>query len=181
MPLPLKDAQYDTDRQKETEKVRVDDIMPCEETKELPNGREIKFPYKIKIVDQNGNVVFEERTTPTLKPRDWNKKFYLNSSGFVGYSRDNSLLALAAIKQKTTGEVLPAQGNLNDTFIGFEFEAAVIRTEGGNTFIDWVDTFRVNKVRVPNDSELKMTGTAKENAAVEKEFGGEDPLADLPF
>lgn len=144
---------------REPEKVSVLDINECNESEDKGDFT-IEYPYKIELADSNGKTIVNERTQRSMRAKDWNKKFYFNDKGFPVFTRDHMLLAICEIKKAITKKDLPKELDLN-SFIGFEFDAVVVRMDKGNTFIDWVATFQANGIEVP-ESENEKRGETKD-------------------
>lgn len=139
----------------ETQKVKV---YMVQKTEDVPGaiteskGRpDIKYPYYIKIINEDGELVSEDSSTGSTYAMDWNKKFYLrNVDGkqYVGYYRHAVVLALYTLMEAM--ELAPVD-NLQD-LVGFEFDAVIRGTKPG--FISWVETFKANDVPVPSITDL---------------------------
>lgn len=158
----------------ETEKVKIEGVFESIKTKQI-GDREILLPYRIRIVDNKGKIVSEDETLPTLYAKDWSKKFYLNKKGYIAFTRDHNLLAIVEILRAKKNDIIvkaaiDSKFNIND-LEGVEFEAVVSEYEE-NRFIDWIGTFRVNGVEVP-DLKTKTEDKVEPETTV-------DPN-DLPF
>lgn len=139
-------------------------------------GYTFTFPIRISIIDQNKVRVANERSSLTLRPRDWGRKFYLNGKGFVSFTRNENLMAifkLYSIDHEDQG------GKFNVYELeGFKFEA-VVNYDFDEPFIDWVRTFKHNGVEVPD----LAPAVQEEVATVEQTKGAVKTIEpdDLPF
>lgn len=152
----------------------------------------VEYPFKIEISKAKkdkkmGEVVVESRrTTKTLTAKSWNKKFYVKNDN-VAFTWDHSLLALVTIMLKK-GDLEAKQlekFNVND-LIDYEFDGVVregISQSTGNNymFIDWVTTFEVNGVRVPNVDELGGSRKVVEEVKKEEVKTNKVDPNDLPW
>lgn len=126
--------------------------MVAEEIKTKKDGTEMKFeyPYRIRIEDQEGNIVSEDSSSKARYAKDWSRKFYIRTDPegreFLGFTRHAVLLALCTISEKL-GKELPKDDR---KWIGFEFEA-ILAGNDKVKFIDWVRTFQYYGINVPTE------------------------------
>lgn len=159
----------------ETQKVKIEDVFESTDVDKITvNGedREIPKPFRIRIVDSKGEVLFDDSTRSTLNTPNWDKKFYENKSGYLTFTRGHTLLAIIQILRALNHPIakkLDSDGELNiNALKGVEFEAA-IGTGEGSKFINWVQTFKANGVPTPEETkkEEKKEPTVDNSAMVE--------------
>ncbi len=142
----------------------------------------ISRPLKVKIIDEDKEVVFNDFTTKTAYTENWARKFYINKSNYVGYTQDDVLLALIkifattkdgknAVKQIDEGDF-----DVKENIEGMKFEA-ILREYNGDKFIDWVATFNHNKVEVPSKDEI-MASRGKSKVKDEEDEDEDDDFDD---
>jgi hypothetical protein len=117
-----------------------------------PSLDKAELSYEFEFTDADGSK-WSEKTMKTLQAKDWNKRFYLNSSNYVTYTRYQVLNALTEIfKVKADKDIvdgLAARSLDIDLFIGKKFNAVLLKNQQDETYCDWVETFRANGVAVP--------------------------------
>lgn len=162
MPIPKKESKIKYGNSFETQRVEIEDINPCDETHKMPNGGEISFPYRIRIVDSEGDIISDNRTTKQTFVEDWKNgsHFYTNPKGYMTFSRDRDLLAIVTILKKKNYKALRDveagdEFDIND-LIGAKFDAVLADVETGR-FIDWTRTFMANDIEVPRSERVAAT------------------------
>lgn len=156
---PLKNDTIEIKNNSDLVEAKVSDISDCEETKSLPSGIEIAYPYMITLEENGevGQILSIDKSVATLRAKDWNKKFYVTKNGYVNFTRDHNLLAIVTILQQMGELELPEQGSFKvSSLIGKVFPV-VVKTYGETKFIDWVQTFIDLGVPVPTIEELQGT------------------------
>lgn len=163
----------------ETVMVKVSQITEIPETdpeySEERGEYTFTYPLRISIVDQNKVRVANDRSSATLRPRNWERKFYVNNKGYTAFTRNENLAATFAIYAKVNGDE-GGKFNVYD-LEGFKF-MAVVNYDFDEPFIDWVRTFEANGVEVP-----RLSRPETQEAQVESDKGAVkvvDP-DDLPF
>ena len=163
----------------ETEQVKVVDVFESDKKKEFTkkNGEkgEILLPYRIRIEDSKGEIVSEEESTAALYTNKWLKKFYKGKTDYWNYTRNETLIAILEIlraKKHNLIDEIKEKGELNINHLrGVTFDAVLSKYEN-RKFINWVQTFFVNGVQVPEQED--------NTPQVEKALAEHDPY-DLPF
>lgn len=177
----------------ETEKVKIEGVFPSnEEPQEFTRGDGSTFtverPYRIRIVDMQGNIVSEDVSTKTVSTPKWDKKFYQKDE-YWNYTRGEVLLAVMQVLRQMNRKIAKecdeeGEFNIND-LEGVEFDAVVGQGDGSNRWINWVLTFVHHGVWTPERTkspEVKAE-QAKEEASdsvdntktVEAMFGKGEP------
>lgn len=138
----------------EAEIVRIDDVFDSPESITLPSGDKIEKPYRIRILDSKGEIVSDISTKKNLSAKNWEKKFYTNKSGYIAYTKDETLLAvikvLTAMKHPLIKK-LNEEGefNIND-LKNVTFEAVLTGgSEAKFRWVNWVETFKHHNISVP--------------------------------
>jgi hypothetical protein len=173
--MPVKNGKVSLG--KETQTVKLLDIFDSTDEKEGVNNQtgkkwKIKFPYRLRIINRNKDIVCDNSSQARLRVQNWNSLFY-EKDGFVKFSMDSELLAVYTIytKENNITETV-GSFDIND-MIGFKFEAVVVEWKDGG-FIDWIGTFQANGIRVPTAEELGGVTTSKQD----EEFDAADDNAD---
>lgn len=146
----------------------------------------LKFAIEFKIKTEDKTVSITEETLPTMTAKDWNSRFYRKEyEGSDGnmytnllYSRYQTLNALIKIFQaKGNGDVLEGmeRGEFDiDKLVKQLFDVVVILTDQ-HQFIDWVETFKLNGVEVPElfEEKKEKPEAQKDNTKIVEEALGE--------
>lgn len=167
----------------ETTKCTVLDVYltPSKEAVEEKGDMKFEYPFTLKIEDANGNIVSEEKSSPTMKAKNWNKKFYVTKPDgegrqFVNFTRYHVILALNMLMLKEGKEQVE---DVNG-FIGYQFDAVLMGKN--NPFVNWVLTFEAHGINVPSLEDFNINTAASTNQVSEpvKKSNVIDP-DDLPF
>lgn len=134
-------------------KITLKEIKDCKLTKSIGNGKEIELPYTF-IFTEGSEIIDTQNTTKTLSTNKWSKKFYSNKEGYTNFTKDHALLAITKILERIDPEkykscFIDGKFDINK-LEGLEFNAVVSESKDGVKFINWVGTFKVNNVDVPN-------------------------------
>lgn len=159
-------------------------LTPSKDAVEDRSGYKFEYPFTLKIEDVNGNVVSEEKSSPVMNAKNWNKKFYLTKPDmegrqYINFTRYHAILALNMLMLKEGRDQVE---DVND-FIGYEFDAVLMGKD--NPFINWTLTFESYGIDVPSIESLggvNTDSTVQGSVPVEKPKKSNviDPN-DLPF
>lgn len=169
-----------SEKQDKTTTVKLEKITDIDEVKQA-GAYEIKLSYQFDFVSADKET-WSEKTTSYLTAKDWNKRFYVNKSGYTNYTRDQTLNALVQIFTKL-GDKDVVDGMTNksldiDLLIGKKFEAVLLVNSENQVYCDWVATFKANGVEVPNLEPKVVDNTNIVNSTLGGEVVNTD---DLPF
>lgn len=163
----------------EVTKVKIEDVFDCDEFDTLPSGDEIKKPYRIRIVDEKGDVVSDNPTRATLTARDWHKKFYTNKNGYKAFTRDHDLLAIMKVLEALNHPLFKAYKEKKEMNINglrsIAFDAVVSSGGEGGRWINWVATFRHYNIDTPEDEGTKTETTDNTKAVADSGMADDLP------
>lgn len=152
-----------------TIEVKLNSIKDIKEAH--PKLEKAELSFEFEFIDKDGDK-WTEKSLKTLQSKDWNKRFYLNTNGYVTYTRYQTLNALAEIfKARGDKDIISGLENKAldiDLFIGKKFNAVLLKNQNDETYCDWTETFRANGVQVPNldqkdNSQVVEASLAKKN------------------
>lgn len=152
-------------------------------TKEAPFGS-VERPFMVSMINEDKSIELDLWSTKSAYAQDWSKKFKRNSSGYITWSAwDDVILALIEVLKanekdggKRIDDLIDERNfDVKKEIEGMKFEAVVKEGKSGMKFIDWVETFRHNKVLVPELPRATIT------VAEDSEKTEELDTSDLPF
>lgn len=108
-----------------------------------------QLPLKITLIDRTTGEEFLLRSSRQTHLLNWRRRFY-SRKGFLNFSKKDQLLACTAVAIKQ-GYCKPNKTSSYyiDMLTGFEFPGVVVDS-GGQKFIDWVETFILNGLKIPS-------------------------------